>query len=72
MHHIIKEKDQIKICPYCRSEMNKGWKSEFHMKFHYKINKCSCGKKIKIKMDYISDGNDNFEKKVEENFNKIK
>ena len=52
--------------------MNKGWKSEFHMKFHYKINKCSCGKKIKIKMDYISDGNDNFEKKVEENFNKIK
>lgn len=71
MHHIIKEKDQTKICPYCKRKPKK-WKSEFHFQFHYKINKCKCGKKIKVKMDYISDGNDNFDKKIEENFKKLK
>ena len=71
MHHIIKEEDQVRICPYCKAEP-KNWKSEFHLNFHYKVCDCGCGKKLKMKMEYISDGNDNFERKVEKNFKNIK
>lgn len=72
MHHIMKEEDQIRICPYCKAETKNGWKSEFHLEFHYKISKCKCGKKLKLKVNYIGDGNDDFDKKVEENFKKIR
>lgn len=72
MHHIIKEHDQIRMCPYCKREMKKGWKSEFHLEFHYKVNRCYCGKKLKVKVNYIGDGNDDFDKKVEKHFRRLK
>ena len=54
---MIKECDIVRICPYCSVEVSgRVWRSDFDIDIHYKSLKCGCGKKISVKLDFITSG----------------
>ncbi len=54
---MLKELDISSICPYCSATISeKVWKTDFEVHNHYKTLKCECGKKIRVKLDFISSG----------------
>ncbi|MBI4149684.1 hypothetical protein HY491_04500 [Candidatus Woesearchaeota archaeon] len=58
MERIAKEHHFRHVCLYCRQSHEGSWRSEFHLEFHYKVRHCSCGRKLRMRMPFISDGND--------------
>jgi len=59
VHHLIKERDQKDICPYCGVDLAKEeWNSVFHLNFHYKTTDCECGKVIRRKVDFLGSNHD--------------
>ena len=58
--HLITEEHLKDKCVYCNSELA-DWCSEFHMNKHYKTARCRCGKKIRISVDFLGSGHDNWD-----------
>ncbi len=59
----------IDKCIYCGREIKKEqWKSEHIGQIHYKTAKCSCGKELRVEVDFIGSGHDNWQ---EDNIEKI-
>ncbi len=71
-HHIIREDDQVRGCPYCGKKVSpKKWRSGFSdTNAHYKEFRCSCGKRLSIRMDFMGSGDDswhrNLDRRIEE------
>jgi len=68
-HQLIKNSWHIENnemrCTYCHSPIE--FEPEHHLELHYKTAKCTCGKKIVIKIPFHGTGHDNFIKsKLEE------
>jgi hypothetical protein len=66
--HSIQEDDLLDVCPYCKRDINPGdFRSEHHVFIHYKMLECDCGKRLSVKVDFESDGNDKWacEKTIE-------
>lgn len=65
-HHIISEEDLTQVCPYCGKKPDpEDFSSEFdETNFHYKELKCSCGKRLSIKMKFMGSGHDSWNKKL--------
>jgi len=57
-HHLI-DAATLKECPYCSNNLKEvDWNSEFELEIHYKTADCPCGKKISLKVDFHSCGQD--------------
>lgn len=70
VHHLVREPDFVKQCPYCNREakpthMHK-WRSEFHWGIHYKTLVCNCGKELRVKVGFHGSGHDSWNKKKKE------
>jgi len=71
MHHIVTEMSQSDQCVYCGNGIKgKRWYSEHSLEHHYKSVDCECGKRIRIKMDFIGSGHDTWEKNIEDKLKK--
>jgi len=62
-HHLINEEELVAQCAYCGHEFEqeeiRSWKSVFHIRKHYKENKCcNCGKECSIKVNFCGSGHD--------------
>jgi hypothetical protein len=61
---MVKEGDIKDICPYCSREVGKRkWESDFEVTTQYETVKCDCGKKLSVKCDFITSG-DNWEDEI--------
>ncbi len=70
-HHIVKEQENKWHCLYCNHELgDHNWTSEFEGEFHYKVARCQCGKKQRVKVDFFGSGHDNWDEQVSLVFNK--
>ncbi|HLD06478.1 MAG TPA: hypothetical protein VJC16_03015 [Candidatus Nanoarchaeia archaeon] len=58
MERIAKDHHLRQVCLYCKRAQEGRWKPEFHLEHQYKVKLCGCGKKLHVKMKYITDGND--------------
>ncbi len=51
-HHIIKEEDMERFCPYCKHDLtDKKFRIELIEGVNYKTTKCKCGKNLKLKVN---------------------
>ena len=63
--HIVKEQENKWHCLYCNHDVgDHDWKSIWEGEFHYKITKCRCGKKHRVKVDFFGSGHDDWDEKV--------
>tara|TARA_Y100000310_G_C20700057_1_gene828919 strand:- start:451 stop:738 length:288 start_codon:yes stop_codon:yes gene_type:complete len=61
--HLVNERDQILNCIYCNNERHiTKWEKEFDGDMNYKTFKCECGARTRIRMKFMGDGNDNWDK----------
>ena len=61
--HLVREEDNLFECLYCGRDLErKEWISEFCGPLHYKVAKCECGKKSRVKIPYSGSGHDEFNK----------
>lgn len=56
--HMIREGDLTRKC-YCGRKLA-GWKSDNCYDLHYKTAVCDCGCRIRIKVDFMGSGHDNW------------
>ncbi len=64
-HHLIKERDTATQCPYCGEKFDmKKWRSAMHLQKHYKENVCSCGRTIRLTVDFCGSGHDRWAEKI--------
>ena len=61
VHHLMQEDEQKHICAYCGKRANpKKWKSRFDGDAHYKELKCTCGRKVTIRVPFMGSGDDSW------------
>jgi len=60
--HLIKEENLSQECGYCHAPVS-GWKSTHDKDVHYKTTTCSCGKEARLKVDFIGNGDDEWNEK---------
>lgn len=59
--HLIKQEECKQCCLYCNKNLSGNkWNSEWDGGNHYKITKCSCGKKVRVEVDFIGSGHDDW------------
>ena len=63
-HHIIQESDQKQVCPYCGNKHQR-WESVFDGHNHYKEHRCTCGRRVMIKMSFMGSGDDSWSKNLD-------
>jgi hypothetical protein len=62
VHHLVQESGLKQDCIYCGKNLdNHKWESVFHAHFHYKTTKCTCGKKVRVKVDFCGSGHDSWD-----------
>jgi len=56
----VSDDDHSKLnCLYCGNDFKgESWESTWNSDTHYKIRKCTCGKEVRIPVEFIGDGND--------------
>jgi hypothetical protein len=60
-HHLLKEEGILETCIYCGRGLDaSSWKTSLHLRKHYKVTKCECGKEQKITVPYPSSGHDDW------------
>jgi|WetSurMetagenome_2_1015567.scaffolds.fasta_scaffold1388438_1 hypothetical protein len=58
-HHLLNEDELLEKCIYCgRKAEASHWRTEFHLRKHYKAMRCSCGRVQKVKAPMQSSGHD--------------
>lgn len=63
--HLIKEQENKWHCLYCNHELgDHNWISVWEGEFHYKEARCKCGKKQRVKVDFVGSGHDDWDKEV--------
>ena len=75
VHHLITEDHQLHSCIYCRAPVTDiRWQSEFDKTFHYKTTVCSCGKRLRVKVNFQGSGHDEWgiDKRVRQELEKIR
>ncbi|HIJ10860.1 TPA: hypothetical protein HA278_02265 [Candidatus Woesearchaeota archaeon] len=65
MSQLPKELETV-MCLYCDNSLEKqDWQSVWVGEMHYKVNQCSCHKKVWVKVDFAGSGHDNFTQESE-------
>ena len=64
--HLVKEHENVWNCLYCNSDLGANdWNSIWEGQFHYKLTVCKkCGRKHRVKVDFIGSGHDDWEEQV--------
>jgi hypothetical protein len=80
IHHLISEDEVLHKCVYCGKGLDTtNWKSDFHVRKHYKTVKCECGKDNQMTIRFFEgSGHDSWlakklkENPIDENIKKLK
>ncbi|MBW2997275.1 hypothetical protein KY349_02970 [Candidatus Woesearchaeota archaeon] len=66
VHHVMQEDEQKHVCAYCgkRTDPRK-WMSTFEGTAHYKELKCTCGRKVTVKVPFMGSGDDSWGKNLD-------
>lgn len=69
IHHLISEDEVLHKCVYCGKGLDTtNWKSDFHVRKHYKTVKCECGKENQMTIRFQGSGHDTWlAKRLKEN-----
>lgn len=68
-HHLKCEAETATQCAYCGHKLDidelANWKSEHHIRKHYKVNTCcKCKRPMKIEVHFCGSGHDDWIKKI--------
>lgn len=70
-HHLVKEGGNPWHCLYCSTELSANdWQSVWESQFHYKVTRCKCGKKQRVKVNFCGSGHDDWDEQFSFIFDK--
>jgi hypothetical protein len=71
-HHLISEAETVTKCLYCGKDFDlQEWKSNHHIRKHYKEITCECGKTNKVEVKFCGSGHDTWSQIIIKEKNKL-